>query len=79
MSAERTMMDECDTCRGRRSVPGNCHIRCATPDEDMTGNKHGIKEGWFFYPSLFDPTWKTKMCSNYEAEAEVSEPVGSDS
>jgi len=32
----------------------------------MVGNLHGIKNGWFFYPLLFDPTWKEVMCKNYE-------------
>jgi hypothetical protein len=35
------------------------------PDKEMTGDPHGIKKGWFFYPLLFDPTWKTKKCSNF--------------
>lgn len=32
----------------------------------MTGNRHGIRNGWFFYPMVFDPGWKTKLCSNYK-------------
>jgi hypothetical protein len=50
----------------RRNVPGDCHIACALPDPHMTGNAHGIERGWFFYPLLFDPTWKTKLCANWE-------------
>lgn len=34
----------------------------------MEGHPHGIKNGWFFYPILFDPVWKTKECGNYETE-----------
>jgi hypothetical protein len=49
-------------------VPGNCHIACSNPDMHMTGNKHGIVNGWFFYPVLFDPIWMTKECSNYEEQ-----------
>ncbi len=67
MSKERTMMNECWSCQNRREVPGNAHIRCAEPDEDMTGADLGIRKGWFFYPSCFDPTWKTKDCSTYKA------------
>ena len=65
MTDEQRMMGECWDCRSKREVPGNAHIACATPDVDMTGNDHGIKNGWFVYPLLFDPVWKTKLCSNY--------------
>lgn len=54
-------------CKHAESIPGNTHIKCNKPDHDMTGNKHGIKKGWFIYPLLFDPTWKTKVCSNFES------------
>lgn len=63
---KRTMMNECYDCIHKRSVPGNAHIRCAKPDKQMTGDSHGIRNGWFIYPLLFDPTWKTKDCNNFE-------------
>ncbi len=65
MSKEKTMMNECYSCSGRRTIPGDCHTKCATPDASMTGNRHGILNGWFMYPFNFDPTWKTAMCKNY--------------
>lgn len=61
-----TVIDDCHKCVHKISIPGNCHIGCAKPDAGMTGNAHGIKCGWFFYPFNFDPTWKTKVCSNFE-------------
>jgi len=64
--SERTMMNECYSCKHRENVPGNAHIRCAKPDPEMTGNDYGKRNGWFYYPQLFDPTWKTKDCTNYE-------------
>ena len=67
MTTERTIMDECYKCIHRRAIPGDCHTCCAKPDAAMTGNKHGIREGWFMYPINFDPTWKAKMCGNFEA------------
>lgn len=73
MSDERTMMNECYTCKHKENVPGNCHIKCVKPDANMTGNEHGIKEGWFMYPLLFDPVWKTKECDNY-SENTTSKP-----
>jgi hypothetical protein len=58
--------DNCYQCKFKRNVPGDAHIQCTNPDKEMTGNPHGIKNGWFWYPLLFDPTWKTKECSNFE-------------
>lgn len=76
---ERTMMNECYSCQHMRKVPGNAHIACANPDPEMTGHRHGIKNGWFIYPMLFDPTWKTAKCNNFQskesAKTVVSEPV----
>jgi len=60
------MRNECWNCIHKINVPGNAHIQCAKPDEEMKGNTHGIINGWFFYPTLFDPTWKEKDCSNFE-------------
>ena len=62
----RNMRNECWLCQHRKEVPGNAHIACTKPDPSMTGDPHGIKHGWFFYPLLFDPVWKTSLCSNYE-------------
>lgn len=66
MSKEITIQNECYHCKHKRNVPGNAHIRCIDPDVEMTADEHGIKNGWFIYPSLFDPVWKTKKCSNFE-------------
>lgn len=60
------MMTECYSCKSKDNVTGNAQIKCNNPDTEMTGDAHGIRNGWFFYPILFDPTWKTKLCSNYE-------------
>jgi hypothetical protein len=56
----------CYKCTFKRDVPGDCHISCSNPDKGMKGNKHGIKNGWFFYPILFDPIWMEKECMNYK-------------
>jgi len=66
---QRSMGNECYTCDHMRSVSGDCHIRCVKPDPDMQGHRTGIKRGWFIYPSLFDPGWKTRMCNNYKEKA----------
>ena len=67
----RNMMNECYSCKFRQSIPGDAHISCGNPDPKMTGNPHGIRSGWFWYPINFDPTWKTKDCANYEKKGEV--------
>lgn len=63
---DKTMMTECWQCKNKRPIPGDAHISCAKPDPGMTGDKHGIRSGWFMYPFNFDPTWKTKLCANFE-------------
>jgi len=61
-----TRKDDCYLCKHRQNVPGDAHIRCMNPDKEMVGNPHGVKNGWFDYPFLFDPLWKAKECSNFE-------------
>lgn len=58
--------NECYKCIHKRDVPGDAHIACSNPDFEMTGNSHGIRNGWFFYPLLFDPVWMTKKCNNFK-------------
>ena len=61
-----TALNECYQCVHKQNVPGDAHIKCLKPDQEMTGDPHGILNGWFFYPLLFDPVWKTKKCTNFE-------------
>ena len=69
---KRDMRNECYHCANKREVPGNAHIKCVKPDADMIGNKHGIINGWFMYPLLFDPVWKETMCKNFENHEQVA-------
>lgn len=62
-------MNNCYNCINHIKTPGNSHIRCLKPDMEMTGDRHGIKNGWFYYPLLFDPVWATKKCSNFESSS----------
>ena len=64
------MMSECYDCVHKEAIAGNAHIKCNNPDHSMTGNAHGIKHRWFFYPTLFDPTWKTKLCKNFKPKSD---------
>jgi hypothetical protein len=63
---KRNKRNECWECIHKREVPGNAHIRCDNPDQGMKGDPHGIKNGWFAYPILFDPVWKENECKNFK-------------
>ena len=65
MSDSEKMTTECYECKNKRSIPNHAHIKCADPDQKMTGDPHGIKFGWFDYPGCFSPTWKTRLCSHF--------------
>lgn len=67
MAIQRDKISECWTCVHKREIAGNCHISCDNPDPEMTGEIHGIINGWFLYPLVFDPVWKKKDCSNFLA------------
>ena len=66
MNRDELARVECYSCKHKRAVPGNVHVRCVKPDALMTGDSYGIRNGWFFYPLLFDPVWKTRACTNHE-------------
>lgn len=59
----------CFECGHKRNVPGNCHIECANVKARVEGDKHGIRNGWFFWPLLFDPTWLVS-CDGFESVKE---------
>lgn len=67
---DKLIKNDCYHCKHKRNVPGNSHIKCVKPDEKMTGDAHGIKQGWFIYPLLFDPIWCSWKCRNYRNENE---------
>lgn len=68
-----TVSTQCHKCKHVRSVPGNAHVRCTKPDPKMKGNPHGVANGWFIYPMLYDPIWMEVECSNYEEKEGISE------
>ena len=48
---------------------------------NISGNAHGIKSGWFYWPINFDPVW-LESCNGFEAKKEEYENTtkkGSDS
>ena len=52
-----TPKPSCYECQYRYDIPGDSHSRCGNLAATVTGNPHGIKNGWFFHPFNFDPTW----------------------
>lgn len=65
---DRNMRTECYDCVHMREVPWNTHIACVNPSFNVmkSGNEHGKKHGWFFYPLLYDPRWKECLCENFQ-------------
>ena len=63
---ERTKHNECYVCIYKRDVPGSCHSMCTKPDPLMEGAEQGIENGWFYYPTNFDPVWKMRLCENFK-------------
>lgn len=69
-TVKRTFSDParalCYSCQHRRDIPGDAHSRCAGAiyRDQVTGNEHGIRSGWFFWPFNFDPVW-LESCTNY--------------
>lgn len=59
-------MNECYFCEHKRNVPGHAHVYCANADPEMTGADWGVRNGWFFYPLIYDPIWKNKSCNNFK-------------
>jgi len=65
---ERNHMNECYSCKHKRNIPGNAHIKCGNPSKPVLagGFKQGKDGGWFDYPFNFDPTWKGEtLCENF--------------
>ena len=67
--------NECYGCVHLQDVPGNAHVRCDSPCARISGDRHGIENGWFMYPKLFDPIWRTSECQNFISKNEESNAV----
>ena len=79
---------DCYKCIHRRSLPGDCHSECAHPDANLleprlpnklgiTGDPHGIKMGWFFWPLNFDPIW-LRSCNGFQTKTPFPKPGDDD-
>ena len=67
--------EQCYGCIHSQDVPGNAHIRCGSPCARMSGDSHGVENGWFMYPKLFDPVWRTSECANFHPKNSESNAV----
>ena len=67
---------DCYKCIHRRDIPGNAHSECANRKAKVTGDKYGIRSGWFFWPYNFDPIW-LESCTGFEKKEAISQaPAG---
>lgn len=65
----RGLGTECWSCVHRIPIPKtDGMIRCDAPDTRMLGEWKAIREGRFYYPLLFDPIHKTRLCRHWEEE-----------
>lgn len=64
------MKPNCYECKHRRDLAGSCHSRCANPKAEVTGNAHGIQNGWFFHPFNYDPVW-LNSCNGFEKKEQA--------
>ena len=58
----------CYECKYRNEIPGDCHSTCQNDQAKVTGNKHGIRNGWFLWPWNFDPIW-LESCDGFISNA----------
>ena len=68
---QKVKTNNCYECKHRRTLFYSAHSGCAKPDPNMVGVEYGIKNGWFNYPSNFDPVWVDVVCANFEKLGEA--------
>jgi hypothetical protein len=57
----------CYECIHRGNISGDAHSKCNNKNAKVSGNKNGIRNGWFCHPYNFDPVWLEK-CDGFEAK-----------
>lgn len=74
----------CYSCKYRQSLPDSAHSFCdqlaamlwtrgdrdGVPGMRVTGDPHGILNGWFDWPYNFDPVWLDE-CTGYVKDGNV--------
>lgn len=59
-----------------QEMTSGIRLQGVPPDQaiHVTGDRHGIARGWFFWPANFDPTWLTS-CDGFEKVKNEKTPV----
>lgn len=60
---------DCYKCKWRGEVPGSAHSCCKKSGVRVAADSHGIRNGWFNFPSDFDPVW-LGSCDGFESKEE---------
>lgn len=63
------MKPDCYKCFHRLDIPGDCHSRCNNFAAKVSGNAHGIRQGWFRWPLNYDPVW-LESCDGFSDKPE---------
>ena len=58
---------DCYKCIHRHLLIGDAHSACDALKAKVKGDRHGIKNGWFFWPINFDPVW-LESCNSFETK-----------
>jgi hypothetical protein len=59
----------CYECKHRGDLVYNVHSCCGNIKANVTGNAYGKSQGWFYWPTNFDPIW-LESCDGFELRVE---------
>ncbi len=67
-------MSKCHECAYKGDIPGDAHISCQFDWKGPTpqGDLHGVRNGWYYFPFNYDPTWMIEECPNFATERDES-------
>lgn len=69
MNEKENYTGKCYECKYRKELDWSAHSKCsANPTPEVEANKHGIRNGWFFFPINFDPVW-LEHCNSFEPKS----------
>ena len=76
-----TTTPKCYSCKWRCAMESNAHSGCLHPDARLrpsnlriTAALQGIRGGWFYWPSNFDPVWLDRCDGYTPVRVEVADP-----
>ncbi|MCP4988383.1 MAG: hypothetical protein GY928_20725 [Colwellia sp.] len=62
-----TEKPDCHNCYHKYHVLGFARIGCANPEAKIKGSARATSEGWFSWPSNFDPVWLLE-CNGFKKQ-----------